>query len=81
MLQTTEGLNGAKFARENRSHLNALGEGDGVLAAPTGRELQSLRVYVRRVLGFTRELQRVVGGTVIAGLLEEGERALEEHWS
>lgn len=40
-------------------------------------ERDQLRAYVRRALGFQRDLQTLLGGTLLAELIEDGELALE----
>lgn len=56
-------LNDHKTVCENSSHLN---ESEGLR-----------RSYVRRVLGFLRDIERVFGGTVVGDLIAEGEAALD----
>lgn len=71
-----EALNGEEIASESSSHLNPVAEGTN-LAMLALIEREQLRAYLRRALGFFRDLQTVLGGSVLADLIKDGELVLD----
>jgi len=67
-------VNAHENTHEDLSHATAVQPN---LVASALSERDQLRAYVRRALGLQRDLQTLLGGTLLAELIEDGELALE----